>query len=92
MSAEGENAVKHMMRKYGRSAEEVASGKEMLMARGQAIGFRFDLEKRAESSPTRCVNLKRSTASTASIRYRPWSSMVVTWCPVHNRSSTTNKC
>jgi len=47
MPAEGENAVKHMMRKYGRSAEEVASGKEMLMTRGQAIGFQFDLEKRS---------------------------------------------
>jgi predicted DsbA family dithiol-disulfide isomerase len=47
MPVVGENAVKHMMRKYGRSAEEVASGKEMLMARGQAIGFQFDLEKRS---------------------------------------------
>lgn len=47
MPVEGENAVKHMMRKYGRSAEEVASGKEMLMARGQAIGFQFELEKRS---------------------------------------------
>ncbi len=47
MPAVGENAVKHLMRKYGRSAEEVASGKEMLMARGQAIGFQFDLEKRS---------------------------------------------
>ncbi|MFJ2366324.1 DsbA family oxidoreductase [Pseudomonas sp. NPDC087697] len=47
MPIEGENAVKHMMRKYGRSAEEVASGKEMLMARGQAIGFQFELEKRS---------------------------------------------
>ena len=47
MPAAGENAVKHLMRKYGRSAEEVASGKEMLMARGQAIGFQFDLEKRS---------------------------------------------
>lgn len=47
MPAVGENAVKHLMRKYGRSAEEVASGKKMLMARGQAIGFQFDLEKRS---------------------------------------------
>lgn len=47
MPAEGENAVAHMMRKYGRSAEEVASGKRMLMARGEAIGFTFDLEKRS---------------------------------------------
>ncbi|WP_448653362.1 DsbA family oxidoreductase [Pseudomonas fluorescens] len=47
MLAEGENAVAHMMRKYGRSAEEVASGKRMLMERGEAIGFTFDLEKRS---------------------------------------------
>jgi len=47
MSAQGENAVQHMMRKYGRSAEEVDSGKQMLMTRGQAIGFQFDLEKRS---------------------------------------------
>ncbi|NWA83873.1 DsbA family oxidoreductase [Pseudomonas sp. D2002] len=47
MPAEGENAVAHMMRKYGRSAEEVASGKRMLMERGEAIGFSFDLEKRS---------------------------------------------
>ncbi|MFJ3484296.1 DsbA family oxidoreductase [Pseudomonas sp. NPDC090202] len=47
MPAEGEHAVKHMMRKYGRTAEEVASRNEMVIARGQAIGFRFDLEKRS---------------------------------------------
>ncbi|NWC94688.1 MULTISPECIES: DsbA family oxidoreductase [unclassified Pseudomonas] len=47
MPAAGENAVAHMMRKYGRSAEEVASGKRMLMERGEAIGFSFDLEKRS---------------------------------------------
>ena len=47
MPAKGENAVAHMMRKYGRSAEEVASGKRMLMDRGEAIGFTFDLEKRS---------------------------------------------
>ncbi|MPQ69705.1 MULTISPECIES: DsbA family oxidoreductase [unclassified Pseudomonas] len=47
MPAEGEHAVRHMMRKYGRSAEEVAAGKQMLMTRGKAIGFQFDLEKRS---------------------------------------------
>lgn len=47
MPAEGEHAVQHMMRKYGRSAEEVASRNEMVIALGQAIGFRFDLEKRS---------------------------------------------
>lgn len=47
MPAEGEPAIKHMMRKYGRSAEEVASRNEMIVARGKAIGFHFDLEKRS---------------------------------------------
>lgn len=47
MPAEGENAIKHMMRKYGRSADQVASRNEMIIGRGQAIGFQFDLEKRS---------------------------------------------
>ena len=47
MPAKGENAVQHIMRKYGRSVEEVASAKETLIARGEAIGFHFDLEKRS---------------------------------------------
>ncbi|NWL76525.1 disulfide bond formation protein DsbA [Pseudomonas taiwanensis] len=47
MPPEGEAATRHMMRKYGRSAEEVASRNEMVIARGQAIGFHFDLEKRS---------------------------------------------
>ncbi len=47
MPAEGEHAVKHMMRKYGRTLEEVASRNEMIIARGKALGFRFDLEKRS---------------------------------------------
>lgn len=47
MSAEGEQAVTHMMRKYGRSAEEVASRNKRVIALGKAIGFQFDLEKRS---------------------------------------------
>ena len=47
MPAEGENAVAHLMRKYGRSAEDVAAGKAMQIARGEAIGFKFDLDKRS---------------------------------------------
>lgn len=47
MPAEGENAVEHLMRKYGRTAEEVAAGKAMQIAHGEAIGFKFDLEKRS---------------------------------------------
>lgn len=47
MPAEGEHAIRHMMLKYGRSAEEVASRNDMVIARGKAIGFEFDLEKRS---------------------------------------------
>lgn len=47
MPAEGEQAVSHMMRKYGRTVEEVRSRNEMVIARGRAIGFEFDLEKRS---------------------------------------------
>lgn len=47
MPAEGEKAVEHLMRKYGRSAEDVAAGKAMQITRGEAIGFKFDLEKRS---------------------------------------------
>ena len=46
MPAEGEQAVEHLMRKYGRTAADVAAGKAMQIARGEAIGFKFDLEKR----------------------------------------------
>jgi predicted DsbA family dithiol-disulfide isomerase len=47
MPAAGEKAVEHLMRKYGRTAEQVAAGKAMQIARGEAIGFKFDLEKRS---------------------------------------------
>ncbi|VVO00274.1 hypothetical protein PS712_02611 [Pseudomonas fluorescens] len=46
MPAEGEKAVEHLMRKYGRTAQDVANGKAMQIERGNAIGFKFDLEKR----------------------------------------------
>ncbi|AXJ02745.1 disulfide bond formation protein DsbA [Pseudomonas fluorescens] len=46
MPAEGEPVVQHLMRKYGRTAEDVAGGKKMQIERGKAIGFEFDLEKR----------------------------------------------
>jgi predicted DsbA family dithiol-disulfide isomerase len=47
MPAEGEHAVQHMMRKYGRTADQVASRNEMVVARGLEVGFHFDLEKRS---------------------------------------------
>ena len=47
MPAAGENAIEHMMRKYGRSAEEVADRNAMIIERGEQIGFHFDLAKRS---------------------------------------------
>lgn len=47
MPAEGEKAVEHLMRKYGRTAADVATGKAMQIERGEALGFTFDLEKRS---------------------------------------------
>jgi predicted DsbA family dithiol-disulfide isomerase len=47
MPAEGEHAVQHMMRKYGRTADQVASRNEMVVARSLEVGFHFDLEKRS---------------------------------------------
>ncbi|SDT20835.1 DsbA family oxidoreductase [Pseudomonas granadensis] len=47
MPAEGEHAIAHMMRKYGRSAEQVADRNAMIIERGAQIDFHFDLEKRS---------------------------------------------
>ncbi|WP_336355587.1 DsbA family oxidoreductase [Pseudomonas granadensis] len=47
MPAEGEHAIAHMMRKYGRSAEQVADRNAMIIERGAQIGFHFELEKRS---------------------------------------------
>ena len=47
MPAAGEQAIEHMMRKYGRTAEQVAQRNAMIIQRGEEIGFRFDLEKRS---------------------------------------------
>ncbi|WP_426128756.1 DsbA family oxidoreductase [Pseudomonas sp. DWP1b1] len=46
MPPEGENAVEHMMRKYGRTLGEVAARNVMVIDRGNALGFKFDLAKR----------------------------------------------
>lgn len=47
MGREGEQAIAHMMRKYGRTAQQVAERNAMIIERGAQIGFHFDLEKRS---------------------------------------------
>lgn len=60
MPAEGEHAIAHMMRKYGRSAEQVADRNAMIIERGAQIGFHFDLENAATfttpSMPIACCS------------------------------------
>ncbi|MGV8921716.1 MAG: DsbA family oxidoreductase [Pseudomonas sp.] len=47
MPAEGEQAIEHMIRKYGRTPDEVASRNQMIITLGAALGFTFDLKKRS---------------------------------------------
>ncbi|MDB6145532.1 MAG: 2-hydroxychromene-2-carboxylate isomerase/DsbA-like thioredoxin domain [Pseudomonas sp.] len=46
MPASGENAVEHIMRKYGSSRSQILNNQQGLRARGEEVGFRFDLVKR----------------------------------------------
>lgn len=46
MPAAGENAVEHIMRKYGSSRSQILNNQQGITARGAEVGFRFDLVKR----------------------------------------------
>lgn len=46
MPAEGEDAVEHLTRKYGISAEQAAQNGEAIRARGAALGFDFRMDRR----------------------------------------------
>lgn len=46
MPAEGEDAVLHLTRKYGISAERAAQNGEAIRARGAALGFEFRMDRR----------------------------------------------
>jgi predicted DsbA family dithiol-disulfide isomerase len=46
MPAEGEDAVGHLTRKYGISAEQAAQNGEAIRARGAALGFEFRMDRR----------------------------------------------
>lgn len=47
MAAEGEDIVEHLARKYGRTPQQVAEGQAMIAARGEQVGFHFDLAARS---------------------------------------------
>ncbi|MPN02067.1 hypothetical protein SDC9_149280 [bioreactor metagenome] len=46
MVPEGENVIEHLQRKYGAPAEQMAKNQEAIAARGQALGFQFNMDKR----------------------------------------------
>ncbi len=46
MPAQGEDMVEHLSRKYGMSAEQVASNSEVIRARGESLGFEFRMDRR----------------------------------------------
>lgn len=46
MPAGGQNAIEHIMQKYGSSADEIARSQASIRAHGRDVGFYFDLEKR----------------------------------------------
>lgn len=46
MPAEGEDAVEHLTRKYGITAEQAARNGEAIRARGAELGFEFRMDRR----------------------------------------------
>lgn len=46
MAAEGEDVTEHLTRKYGITEDQVAQNGEAIRARGEALGFTFDMARR----------------------------------------------
>jgi predicted DsbA family dithiol-disulfide isomerase len=47
MAPEGENITEHLAKKYGSTPEQAAGAQENIRARGAALGFVFNMDKRA---------------------------------------------
>jgi len=52
LGAGGEELVGYLQRKYGMSAEQVTANQEAIRLRGEALGFRFDMERRVRTYNT----------------------------------------
>jgi predicted DsbA family dithiol-disulfide isomerase len=46
MGPDGQDIVEHVTQKYGATAEQQAATRETIRARGAAVGFTFDMERR----------------------------------------------
>lgn len=47
MVAEGEDTTEHLKKKYGSTPEQAAAARENIRQRGEALGFTFNMDKRA---------------------------------------------
>src|SRR5579862_6833990 len=47
MAAEGQDVREHIEQKYGSSSFDIGRSQEALQARGDALGFHFDFERRS---------------------------------------------
>ena len=47
MAAAGEDSTEHLMRKYGSSAEQIDANRAAIRARGAALGFTFNMDRRS---------------------------------------------
>jgi len=58
MPAEGEDQRAHIMRKYGRSADQADEGRQRLRAAGQAAGYSFDYTGPGDPPPAMMWNTR----------------------------------
>src|ERR1700688_4168730 len=47
LGAAGEDRAEHLKKKYGATPEQSARSREVIRARGEELGFRFEIGKRA---------------------------------------------
>ncbi|MFC5436496.1 DsbA family oxidoreductase [Rhodanobacter umsongensis] len=47
MTPEGEDSTEHLVRKYGSSAEQIDANRAVIRARGAALGFTFNMDRRS---------------------------------------------
>lgn len=47
MAAEGEDSTEHLVRKYGSTAEQINANRAAIRARGAALGFTFNMDRRS---------------------------------------------
>jgi predicted DsbA family dithiol-disulfide isomerase len=56
MPPEGEESTAHIARKYGRTPEQAAAGREMMAERARAAGFPFDYKGEGDPPPSMLWN------------------------------------